>query len=168
MTVFTTATAGLEEVSSPHVLRLRDGDRLDLGISPVRKSLNGADLRMLAYNGSVPGPTLHVKQGSQITVHTRNDGDVETTVHWHGLRLENHYDGVPHETQLPIPIGGSYSWIESPQSPASTQPSSAEPRVCCQVPSAGPDDLEEPAGPALDEQGVAPLRPVGPDGCSAS
>ena len=107
--VYTTATAGLEEVSSPHVLRLRDGDRLDLGISPVRKSLNGADLRMLAYNGSVPGPTLHVKQGSQITVHTRNDGDVETTVHWHGLRLENRYDGVPHETQLPIPIGGSYS-----------------------------------------------------------
>jgi FtsP/CotA-like multicopper oxidase with cupredoxin domain len=64
---------------------------------------------MLAYNGSVPGPTLHVEQGSQITVHTRNDGDVETTVHWHGLRLENRYDGVPHETQLPIPIGGSYS-----------------------------------------------------------
>ena len=57
----------------------------------------------------IPGPTLHVEQGSQITVHTRNDGDVETTVHWHGLRLENRYDGVPHETQLPIPIGGSYS-----------------------------------------------------------
>jgi FtsP/CotA-like multicopper oxidase with cupredoxin domain len=107
--VFTTATAGLEEVSSPRVLRLRDGDRLQLGISSVRKPLDGAELRMLAYNGSVPGPTLHVKQGSQITVHTRNDGDVETTVHWHGLRLENRYDGVPHETQLPIPIGGSYS-----------------------------------------------------------
>jgi FtsP/CotA-like multicopper oxidase with cupredoxin domain len=107
--VFTTATAGLKEVSSPHVVRLRDGDRLDLRISPVRKNLRGADLRMLAYNGSIPGPTLHVEQGSQITVHARNDGDVETTVHWHGLRLENRYDGVPHETQLPIPIGGSYS-----------------------------------------------------------
>ena len=91
------------------MVRLRDGDRLDLGISPVRKSLRGAELRMLAYNGSVPGPILHVEQGSQIIVHTRNDGDVETTVHWHGLRLENRYDGVPHETQLPIPIGGSYS-----------------------------------------------------------
>jgi hypothetical protein len=90
--VFTTATAGLKEVLSPRVLRLRDGDRLDLDISPVRKSLRGAELRMLAYNGSVPGPTLHVEQGSQITVHTRNDGDVETTVHWHGLRLENRYE----------------------------------------------------------------------------
>ena len=107
--VFTTATAGLREVWTPRVVRLRDGDRLDLGISPVRKNLRGAELRMLAYNGSVPGPILHVEQGSQIIVHTRNDGDVETTVHWHGLRLENRYDGVPHETQLPIPIGGSYS-----------------------------------------------------------
>ena len=63
---------------------------------------------MLAYNGSIPGPTLHVPQGSRITVDVRNDGDVETTVHWHGLRLENRYDGVPHETQAPIPVGGGY------------------------------------------------------------
>jgi FtsP/CotA-like multicopper oxidase with cupredoxin domain len=42
-------------------------------------------------------------------VDVRNDGDVETTVHWHGLRLENRFDGVPHETQAPIPIGGGYS-----------------------------------------------------------
>src|SRR4051812_23809250 len=108
--VFTTATAGLREVWTPRVVRLRDGDRLDLGISPVRKTVRGTELRMLAYNGSVPGPILHVEQGSQIIVHTRNNGDLETTVHWHGLRLENRYDGVPHETQVPIPIGGSFSY----------------------------------------------------------
>ena len=107
--VFTTSTAGLQEVSSPRAVRLHDGDRLDLSISAVRKNLHGAELRMLAYNGSVPGPTLHVQQGSEISVHTRNDGDVDTTVHWHGLRLENRYDGVPHETQQPIPVGGSYT-----------------------------------------------------------
>ena len=39
-----------------------------------------------------------------------NDGDVEATVHWHGLRLENRYDGVPHETQSPIPIGGTFTY----------------------------------------------------------
>lgn len=65
---------------------------------------------MLAYNGSIPGPTLHVDQGSEITVHVTNAGDIETTVHWHGLRLENRFDGVPHETQEPIPIGGSFSY----------------------------------------------------------
>ena len=30
-------------------------------------------------------------------------------MHWHGLRLENQYDGVPDETQVPIPIGGTYT-----------------------------------------------------------
>ncbi|HSP53409.1 MAG TPA: multicopper oxidase family protein [Cryobacterium sp.] len=107
--VFTTETDGLPESSRTRLLRLRDGDRLDLRVSPVRTDLNGAHLRMLAYNGSIPGPTLHVDQGSKVIVRTRNDGDVETTVHWHGLRLENRYDGVPHETQMPIPIGGSYT-----------------------------------------------------------
>ena len=90
--------------------RLRDGDRLDLRIGPARKNIDGAELRMLAYNGSVPGPVLHVDQGSEITVQVRNDGDVEATVHWHGLRLDNRYDGVPHETQEPIAIGGTFTY----------------------------------------------------------
>jgi FtsP/CotA-like multicopper oxidase with cupredoxin domain len=107
--LFTTETAGLPEVASPDVTRLADGDRLDLRIGPVRKNIDGAELRMLAYNGSVPGPVLHVDQGSEITVQVRNDGDVEATVHWHGLRLENQYDGVPDETQVPIPVGGTYT-----------------------------------------------------------
>ena len=65
---------------------------------------------MLGYNGSIPGPTLKVQQGSEIIVHVTNDGDLDTTVHWHGLRLENKYDGVPHETQAPIPVGGSFTY----------------------------------------------------------
>ena len=31
-------------------------------------------------------------------------------MHWHGLRLENRYDGVPHETQAPIPVGGEFTY----------------------------------------------------------
>jgi FtsP/CotA-like multicopper oxidase with cupredoxin domain len=108
--LFTTETAGLPEVLGPDVTRLADGDRLDLRIGPVRKNIDGAELRMLAYNGSIPGPVLHVDQGSEITVHVRNDGDVEATVHWHGLRLDNRFDGVPHETQEPIPIGGTFTY----------------------------------------------------------
>jgi FtsP/CotA-like multicopper oxidase with cupredoxin domain len=80
------------------VLRLHGGDRLDLRIGPVRKSLDGAELRMLAYNGSVPGASLHVDQGSDITVQVANDGDVAATVDWHGPRLDIRYDGIPDET----------------------------------------------------------------------
>jgi len=108
--LFTTETAGLSDVSRPSVIRLHDGGRFNLRISPVRKGLDAAVLRMLAYNGSIPGPTLHVDQGSEITVQVTNDGDIEATVHWHGLRLENRYDGVPQETQAPIPIGGTFTY----------------------------------------------------------
>jgi len=86
-------------------------------------NVHGAELRMLAYNDSIPGPTLHVQQGSHITGQPRYDGDVETTVHWHGLRLENRYDGVPHETQQPIPVGGSYGCqVQFPDAHASRRP----------------------------------------------
>ncbi len=108
--VFTTETLGLPEASSPNVVRLRDGDVFNLRIYPVRKRVGDAVVRMLGYNGSIPGPTMHVDQGSEITVNVRNDGDVETTVHWHGLRLDNRYDGVPEETQAPIPPGGAFTY----------------------------------------------------------
>ena len=45
-----------------------------------------------------PGPTLRIPQGSTVTVHVTNRGDLEATVHWHGLRLENRYDGT-HDTR---------------------------------------------------------------------
>src|SRR4051794_32256115 len=48
-------------------------------------------------------------QGSELVVDVVNQGDLEATVHWHGLRLENRYDGT-HETQAPIPVGGSFSY----------------------------------------------------------
>jgi FtsP/CotA-like multicopper oxidase with cupredoxin domain len=108
--LFSTETEGLVEASKPSVVRLHDGDHFDIRIFPVRKHIGDAELRMLSYNGSIPGPTLHVDQGSEITVQVTNDGDIETTVHWHGLRLENRYDGVPFDTQKPIPIGGTYTY----------------------------------------------------------
>ena len=107
---FTTDTTGLPEASSPSVVRLHDGDSFDLDIRPVRKKIGDAEVRMLGYNGSIPGPTLLVDQGSEITVNVKNDGDVDATVHWHGLRLENRYDGVPEETQAPIAPGGTFSY----------------------------------------------------------
>ena len=64
---------------------------------------------MLAYNGSVPGPTLRVRQGSTITVNFTNRTDLESTVHWHGLRLENRFDGT-HETQAPVAVGESFTY----------------------------------------------------------
>ncbi len=58
------------------VIPLNAGDRLDIRIGAVRKRLNEAVVRMLAYNGSISGPTLHVNQGSEITVQVTNNGDI--------------------------------------------------------------------------------------------
>ena len=100
-------TAGLPAVSATGVVELADGDRVTLHIGPVAKRIGDATVRMLAYNGSIPGPTLRVPQGAEVLVDVENEGDMENTVHWHGLRLENRFDGT-HETQDPIPVGGRY------------------------------------------------------------
>jgi FtsP/CotA-like multicopper oxidase with cupredoxin domain len=105
---FPTEIEGLPDARRPEAVELADGDELDLRIAPVVKSLGEAKVRMLAYNGSIPGPILRVEEGSEIVVNVENQGDLETTVHWHGLRLDNRYDGT-HETQPPIPVGGSFS-----------------------------------------------------------
>ena len=111
---FPTDAAGLPEARTSESFDLGDGDQFDLRIAPVAKQLGGATVRMLAYNGSIPGPTLRVRQGSRLVVHVANEGDLEATVHWHGLRLENRYDGTT-ETQRPIPVGGSFTYeIELP------------------------------------------------------
>jgi FtsP/CotA-like multicopper oxidase with cupredoxin domain len=106
---FPTETEGLPDARPSEVVELGDGDRFDLRIAPVAKRLGDATVRMLAYNGSIPGPTLRVRQGSELVVDVVNDGDLEATVHWHGLRLENRYDGTA-ETQRPMPVGGSFSY----------------------------------------------------------
>jgi len=87
-------------------VELSDGAAFELRIGAVAKRLGDLTVRMLAYNGSIPGPTLKVKEGSEVEVDVVNDGDLEATVHWHGLRLENRYDGT-HETQAPIAVGAS-------------------------------------------------------------
>jgi FtsP/CotA-like multicopper oxidase with cupredoxin domain len=98
---FPTDPSGLPEAGRPQLLELADGDTLDLRVAPVAKDLGDTTVRMLGYNGSIPGPTLKVKQGSEIVVNVTNEGDLETTVHWHGLRLENKYDGVPTRPRRP-------------------------------------------------------------------
>jgi FtsP/CotA-like multicopper oxidase with cupredoxin domain len=108
--IFPTDPSGLPEATRPAMLELADGDVLDLRIGAVAKTLCDTTVRMLGYNGSIPGPTLKVQQGSEVVVHVVNEGDLEATVHWHGLRLENKYDGVPHETQQPIPVGGEFTY----------------------------------------------------------
>jgi FtsP/CotA-like multicopper oxidase with cupredoxin domain len=105
---FPTDVAGLPAASSPKRVELLHGDQFDLRIAPVAKQIGDSTVRMLGYNGSIPGPTLKVQEGSEVAINIENQGDVDATVHWHGLRLENRYDGT-HETQQPMAIGERYT-----------------------------------------------------------
>jgi FtsP/CotA-like multicopper oxidase with cupredoxin domain len=104
-----TETQGLPEATRPEVVELSDGDAFELEIAPVAKRIGDATVRMLAYNGSIPGPTLELPQGATVTIHVTNRGDLAATVHWHGLRLENRFDGT-HDTQAPIPVGETFTY----------------------------------------------------------
>jgi FtsP/CotA-like multicopper oxidase with cupredoxin domain len=104
-----TGTRGLHDATRPELVELDDGDEFDLEIAPVAKRIADATVRMLAYNGSIPGPTLKIPQGSTVTIRVTNRGDIEATVHWHGLRLENRFDGT-HDTQAPIPVGEAFTY----------------------------------------------------------
>ncbi|HMQ93958.1 MAG TPA: multicopper oxidase family protein [Amaricoccus sp.] len=57
------------------------------------------------YGGIVPGPEIRVRQGDRLRIAVENALDEDTTVHWHGLRVPNDMDGVPHLTQAPIVPG---------------------------------------------------------------
>lgn len=97
-------------VATPAVT-LEDGDHYRLRAEVVSATLAGAPLRLYAYNGSVPGPLLKVRQGTTVTIDFENAIDQESTVHWHGLRLDWRHDGAPDISQAPVPPGGTHRYL---------------------------------------------------------
>jgi FtsP/CotA-like multicopper oxidase with cupredoxin domain len=100
---------GLPAARATEVVELADGQLFEMTIESISKVIGEHTLRMLGYDGSVPGPTLRVPEGAEIQVKVENRGDLDATVHWHGLRLDNAYDGT-HETQKPMGIGDSFTY----------------------------------------------------------
>jgi len=99
---------GLDVAETSKTIELTEGAMFQLEAKPIAKRINGSNIRMYGYNGQIPGPMLKVKQGSSISVNFTNSLDMETTVHWHGLRLENKNDGVPGLTQETVKPGETF------------------------------------------------------------
>ncbi|MFW5905051.1 MAG: multicopper oxidase family protein [bacterium] len=89
---------------------LAPGDTLDLVVSPVRRTLEGREYLMYGYNGQYPGPFIRAERGSTVVVRVHNEIRLPTTVHWHGIRLDVRFDGVPGLTQDPIEPGESFTY----------------------------------------------------------
>lgn len=90
------------------VYRLWDGDTITLTAGKVSHRVGSDSVLMYAYDGQIPGPQLELIQGSTVTVRFRNQTDLPSSIHWHGLRLDNASDGVPGLTQQPVPPGGEF------------------------------------------------------------
>lgn len=63
-----------------------------------------------AFGGSAPGTELRVRQGDWLRVRFINQLPVETTIHWHGIRLPLEMDGVPYVSQLPVKPGEYFDY----------------------------------------------------------
>ena len=81
------------QIKQSEIVDLKDGDTYDLAAAYVTKEIGGKRQTMLAYNGSIPGPTIRVAQGAEITVNFKNDTDLPALLHSHGVRMDNAFDG---------------------------------------------------------------------------
>jgi FtsP/CotA-like multicopper oxidase with cupredoxin domain len=82
----------------------------NLVISYKTVNYTGRDVTAMTINDSIPGPTLRFKKGDSAKIHVRNEMDVETSIHWHGILLPNLQDGVPYVTTPPILPGTTFTY----------------------------------------------------------
>ena len=91
-----TPNDALPEAKKSEVISLSSGASYTITIEEVTKQIAGKTLRMFAYNGMIPWPTIKVPKWWSIQLTFVNTiGDIETTTHHHGLRHEVTQDGVP-------------------------------------------------------------------------
>ena len=95
----------LPEAKATPIVDLKDGDVYDMIVSRVKKSIGGSEVAMFAYNGSVPGPVIRAPKGSTIKIRLTNTiGEMDATLHSHGVRLNEAFDGVPPDQGGKTPV----------------------------------------------------------------
>ena len=103
-----TDTSALPLAQPRRLLRVQNGDTIRLEAGLVRRRIAGKTFVMYGFNQQYPGPLIQVNQRATIYVDFRNALDQPSTIHWHGVRLDNRFDGVPHLTQELVPPGGRF------------------------------------------------------------
>ena len=72
-----------------------EGSRFDLRIGETPMNFTGAPQTAFTVNGSVPAPTLRLKEGDTVTLRVANALDEDASIHGHGMLLPANMDGVP-------------------------------------------------------------------------
>jgi suppressor of ftsI len=105
---FSRSLDDIQPSSETELIELNDGDEFEITAKATKHTINGQEVRMLSYNGSIPGPTVVVTEGDEIVFDIKNELDVETTIHPHGINADSANDGVPDISQEPIEMGANY------------------------------------------------------------
>jgi FtsP/CotA-like multicopper oxidase with cupredoxin domain len=110
--LFNRSIIGLNYASQTKIYEIIDNpdnnETFKLSAEIIKKNINGKVIRLYGYNKELPGPLLKVKQGSLIKINFTNRLDLDTTIHWHGLRVENSNDGVPGMNQKVVKPNESF------------------------------------------------------------
>lgn len=80
---------------------------LTLTAAPAVTDLGGTSSKVLAYNASMPGPTIVATRGDAATIRLVNGLSEPTITHWHGLVVGEEDDGGPFFSVAP---GGSFDY----------------------------------------------------------
>ena len=62
------------------------------------------------FDGQSPGPEIRVRQGRAVQRRFVNELAQPSTIHWHGIRLQNAMDGVPGLTQPAVAPGEFFEY----------------------------------------------------------
>ena len=71
------------------------GSDFDLRIGETPVNITGSPRVAFTVNGSLPAPTIRLKEGDTATLRVANTLDEDASIHWHGLILPANMDGVP-------------------------------------------------------------------------
>ena len=71
------------------------GREIDLVIAETPVNFTGVTRMATTINGSIPAPTLRLREGDEVTIRVTNRLPVATSIHWHGILLPYQMDGVP-------------------------------------------------------------------------
>ncbi|MBS3144698.1 multicopper oxidase family protein [Candidatus Woesearchaeota archaeon] len=99
-----------ETVVASQIYELKNNELFFIEAKPVTKVIDGRKLELFTYNGEFPGPLLKVKQNSKVSINFKNNLDQDTTIHWHGLRHNYKFDGVPDISQPPVKPGETFRY----------------------------------------------------------
>ncbi len=71
------------------------GREIDLVIAESPVNFTGVTRMATTINGSIPAPTLRLREGDEVAIRVTNRLTVDTSIHWHGIILPFEMDGVP-------------------------------------------------------------------------